>query len=233
MQPTVSSKCVVRVVRHEFTPDERQRIGSDLARAHGTLRHIENEFDQVKASYKARTSEAEANIDKWSTDIVNGFEMREKKCAVSFHPELRKKRFWLIDPNTDAIIKGADNWPIMVDECDMTNEDFQAELIDAESKFELRAEIQLFQQVGQDRGVLVIGRFEGRWFGALRIKIGGRKIEERLDSLQKNTKKRADAVKSGCKRAIEWLSENLGQDNAKGFEATIQQVIEDNKEREE
>lgn len=229
---TVESKTVTRVVRHEFTTEERTKIGNDLARQHGTLRHIEAELDQVKASYKARTAEAEANIDKWSTDLVNGFEMREKKCAVSYHPELRKKRFWLIESN-GAIIKDAFGLPIQADECDMTPDDFQAELIQAESKFELRAELPLFPTAGEDRGVLVVGRFDGRWFGALRIKIGGRKIEERLDSEQKSVKKRPDAVRAGCKRAVEWIESNLGKDNAKGFDAPVQAVIEANKEREE
>jgi hypothetical protein len=90
MTPTPSAKTVRRLVRHPFSIEERNTMGGDLARAHGTLRGIQGELDQVKASYKAKITESEAQIDKLSTDLVNGFDMRTKECRVVFYPERRK-----------------------------------------------------------------------------------------------------------------------------------------------
>ena len=41
-------------IRHDFTGDEKQQLGSDLARAFGALRGVESEFDGIKASYKSK-----------------------------------------------------------------------------------------------------------------------------------------------------------------------------------
>jgi hypothetical protein len=108
----------------------------------------------------------------------------------------------------------------------------QAELIAAESIFDKREEINLFQPTERDSGILVVGRLGGRWYAALRIRVGNTSLDERLDSEQRNYKHRFDAVKTSGKKAYEWLKEHF-KDNAAGFEEPIMSAIEAHRERAE
>ena len=220
-------------MKHTFTTDERGTIGSDLARAIAGLRGVEAEFDQVKTSFKARTTESETRIDRLSTDLMNGFEMRNEKCVVIFRPKDRKKDYYIETEFASAMANGngkAFPVPVLVE--DMTRDDFQAELIQAESMFDNREEIALFQPTELDSGVLVVGRFGQKWFSALRVKIGKLALEERLDSEQRSFKHRPDAVAHAVKRVNEWAKANL-KELAKGFQDQFSKVAEAHKERAE
>jgi hypothetical protein len=219
---TTKPETIVKSVKHTFTPSERGGLGDDLARAIGALRGVETEFDGIKASYKAKTAEVEARIDGLSTNLINGFDMRNERCVVVFRPKDKKKDFFLEGDKTEI--------PILVE--DMTRDDFQAELIQAESKFDLREEIQLFQATETDNGVLVVGRFVSKWFSALRVKIGKLTLEERLDSEQRSFKLRPDAVSHAIKRVNQWASENL-KEHSKGFQDSFKAVVDAHKERSE
>lgn len=166
-------KIEVKNVKHVFTEAERNALGDSLARTIGAKRGNEAEFDQVKSSFKAKITENEARIDRLSTDLVNGFEMRDKKCIVVFRPKDRQKDYYLegTDPETQ---------PLVTEE--MTRDDYQADLLQAESKFDLREEINLFQPQENDAGILAVGKLAGNWFTALRVKIGKLELTERLDS---------------------------------------------------
>lgn len=225
--PKTDLKIEVKSVRHNFTPEERNEIGSSLARSIASCRGIEAEFDQVKASYKAKTTEAEARIDNLSTSLMNGFDMRNERCIVIFRPAQRQKDFYL---ESEFSTEPGGSGPVVTEE--MTREDFQADLIQAESKFDNREEIQLFKPAEGDWGILVVGRFAGKWFSALRVKIGKLTLEERLDSEQKAFKYRPDAVSTAVKRINDWAKANL-KDLAKGFEESFRGVIDAHKERTE
>jgi len=235
---TNGHKIETKSVKHTFTPEERDQLGGDLARCVGSIRSIEAEFDQVKAGYKAKTAEAASRVESLSTALVNGFEMRNKRCVVAYRPQERQKDY-LLEADVLKMKIAESAVPGFVVELagvvltePMTAEDFQAELIMAESKFDTREEITLFPPTERDRGVLVVGRFAGVWFSALRVNIGKLSLEERLDSEQRSFKKRADAVSHAVKRVKEWLKTNL-KDHAKGFETSFDAVVDAHKEREE
>jgi hypothetical protein len=220
-EKSIPDKIEVKNIKHSFTNEERNEIGANLARTIGGLRGTEAEFDQVKASFKARITEADARIDKLSTDLVNGFEMRNKRCIVVFYPAERKKRYSL---------EGGDMTVVLEEE--MTKDDFQAELLQAESAFDCREEITLFKPQNNDEGLLVVGRLASKWFSALRVRIGKLELTERLDSEQRSFKQRPDAVAHAVKRVNAWAKENL-KDLADGFKASFDAVQEAHKEREE
>jgi hypothetical protein len=221
---TTQPKIEVKSVKHLFTLDERDALGGEIAQQLAKLRGLEAELQQVKDSYKAKTSECEAKIDSLTTQRINGFEFRNKRCRVDFRPKERRKLYFLEDAPADAQAVAIE---------DMTAADFQADLIQAEAKFEHREEIELFKPVGNDRGVMAVGKFNGTWFAALRVNIGTLKVEERLDSEQACAKKRHDIIKRSSKRFLELLTERAGRDVAKGFEQGIAAVIDAQKEREE
>lgn len=225
-------KIETKSVKHIFTGPERESIGSQLAGTVGGLRGINAEFDQVKAAFKAKITEAEARIDNLSTSLVNGFEMRNERCVVVYRPQDRKKDYYL-ESDLPVLERS------QVGECiapfpalceDMSREDFQAELIQAESKFDEQDTIDLFQPTETDFGRLVLGKFAGKWFAALRIKIGRMELTERMDSEQRSFKTRASAVADYVLRAGVWLKENL-REHAKGFEAALASVVEANREK--
>jgi hypothetical protein len=114
----------------------------------------------------------------------------------------------------------------------MTAADFQQELIEAEAKFDAREEIELFKPAEGDRGILVVGRLAGRWFSALRVKIGKLELSERLDAEQKSVKERPAAVALAVKRFNAWAKDNL-KDLAAGFADSANTVAEAHKERAE
>jgi hypothetical protein len=218
-------KIEVKSVKHTFTQDERNNIGGELARTIGGLRGIEAEFDQVKASFKARITEAEARIDKLSTDMVNGFEMRNAKCVVHYRPQDRKKDFIQEEDWNEF---GPEAHPALTE--DMVPADFQAELIQAESAFDNRKEIELFPRANNDFGVMVLGSLKGRWYSALRIAIGQNVLNQRLDSEQPSDKTRWGAIRRQAVYLEQWLTEKLGKDNAKGFKDPIEKALNAQKE---
>lgn len=223
-------KTEVKNLRHNFTGEEKQELGGALARAFGAHRGVEAEFEGVRATYKAKLTESEARIDGLSTALMNGFELRDKECFVVFRPGKAEKDFYLTEFDAGCAINGSSNGdkPVLTER--MTPADFQQELIEAESIFDHREEIQLFQPAEGDRGILVVGQFAGKWFGAIRVKIGKLELNERLDAEQPCTKSRADAVATAIKRVKEWAKKNLGE-LAEGFKTAFNSVEEAHKER--
>lgn len=63
-------KIEIKSIRHNFTAEERSDLGGILARAVGSLRGIESEFDQVKAGYKAKTTAAEAQYQHVGSERI-------------------------------------------------------------------------------------------------------------------------------------------------------------------
>ena len=217
----MQEKFETKHVKHTFTVEERNTLGAELARALAHSRGLIAEFDSVKSSYKAQTAEAESKVMNISTAIMNGFEMRNKRCRVVFRPADKKKDFYPEDAKPDDL-------PVLTEE--MTKDDFQAELIQAESKFEKKQEITLFD-AGDDRGILVVGQLGNKWFSALRMKVGRCMLEQRLDSEQKAFKQRNDAITVASKAAMTWLTESLGKDTAAGFQDRIAAAIDPQMDR--
>lgn len=224
-------KVEVKNVKHQFTAEERSDIGGSLARQIGEHRSIESEFDQVKASFKSRIAECDARIDRLSTDLVNGFTMRDSQCAVVFFPKEGNKAYYLMEvwENHNGSL---DTMGSPVARETMTEGDFQWELIQAESKFDCREEISLFPTVPPDYGVLVVGRLaEDKWFAALRVQVGRFRLDERLNGEQRCFKLRADAVSHTIKRVSEWADEKLKKEAAAGFKEGFKKVESAQKER--
>lgn len=218
------SKTEKKQIRHVYTDAENLALGRELSQAITRARLLEDEFDKVKAGYKARESAASAEIGIASSKIEMGFELRDAMCVVVYRPKDRMKDYYLEDDKALSKV-------VLTEE--MTQEDYQMDLVEAESKFDRREEIPLFPEAGVSRGVLVVGRWAERWYSALRIQVGDRRIQERLDSEQKSVVERADAVKLGALRARDWLVSTLGEKSAEGFFKPILDVVEQHKEREE
>lgn len=231
--PKLPLKIEVKTVKHRFSPDELVTLGGDLARALADGSNLESEFDQVKQEYKAKLAEVESRTQRIGTAMLNKFDMRQERCVVVFHPEKREKHFFL-EQEWQQFDKGMQEGksditiaPALTEP--MTLEDFQQELIQAESIFEHRKELELFKPAGNDKGALIVGHLAGRWFSALRVTIGNLKLEERLDSEQKGFKDRFGAIEQATIRYSEWLSTYL-KDHAKGFVDSMQTVLTDNRE---
>jgi len=223
---TAPPKVEVMTIKHEFDSSERQQIGGDLARTIGSLRGIQSEFDQVKASYKAKITEAESNMNRLSTDLVNGFEMREQRCVVVFRPRDRKKDFIAEEDWNDF---GKEALPALTE--DMTQADFQTDLLQAESTFDRRCEITLFPRTANDFGLMIVGTLKGRWYSALRVTIGRHMLNQRLDSEQPSDKSRWGAIKRQALWLETWMLEELGKEAAKGFKEPIEKALNEQKEK--
>lgn len=220
--PRMTPKIEVKFVRHDFTNEEKLKFGSQLGEAISKARAVETEFNTVKASFKLRAEEAKTQIDSLGTKLQAGFEMREARCRVVYDAKERRKFFFLEDAPEDAA-------PVLDEP--MTGDDFQQDLLIAESAFELRDELPIFAPAGNDRGIIVIGRHNGRWYTALRIQVGAKSISECLDSEQPSTKERADAIRKAARRSKEWIVDNLGKDAFEGFKVGLESIVKDNEEK--
>ena len=222
---------VKKSVRHDFTADETRELHTQFRQAYAALKATEAEFDNVKGLWKAKTTESEARMETLNMTLQAGFEMRQKECIVIFRPVAKKKDFYIADGFTVSNVTGEpsdDNIPILTE--DMTQADFEQDLIQAEAMFENRVELELWAAGpdaggGQDCGRLIVGKHGGKWYSAIRGNVGAVKIEERLDSEQRAFKKRPDAVGEGAKRAMKWLKANF-KDDSKGFEDKIAKLVE-------
>lgn len=223
-------KIVKRSIKHTFTTEETAQLNTEFRQSFANLKSVEAEFDSVKASYKAKTTEAESRMETLNATLQAGFEFRDKSLVLVMDMKEGKKFFYLESDLVDGELpRGAE--PVITEA--VTDADRQQELIEAEARFEAREDIELFSPAGDDNGILTVGRLDGKWFSALRVKIGTRVINERLDSEQPCSKKRCDQVKRATKRFGEWLKSNLGAEEAKGFQNAVNLAIVAHAEREE
>lgn len=221
---------VKKSVKHTFCAEEIANLNKDFGAAYDAVKSAEADFDAVKAVHKSKLTEAESKMTTLRATINAGFEYREKECVVIFRTEQGQKDFYLPSAfdNQNPGIPNAESEPVLTEP--MTAADFEQGLIQAESAFENRVELILWE-AGGDEGRMIVGSLKGKWFTAIRGNVGAQKIEERLDGEQMATKKRFDAIARAAKRVQEWLKATLGKDAAKGFEEPITNVVEGEKER--
>jgi len=225
-------KTVTKRIKHTLTTEETAGLNVEFRNAFQNLKVIEAEFDNVKATYKAKITEAESRMETLNATLTAGFDWRDEKCVVVLDAKNGNKLYLLAsdvaaaqdNPELAANLK-----PVLVEK--MTDEDYQTELFDAESEFEKREEIELFKPTENDSGIVVVGRLKDHWYGALRVKIGTRSIKERLDSEQTTCTVRAVQVERSCNRFIDWVKENLGREEAKGFQNQAALVSAAHRER--
>lgn len=227
-QPIPREIRVKKAVKHTFTSAELTALHVDFSNAYGALKSAEADFDAVKAVHKAKIQEAESKQATIHATISAGFEMRVKELICVFRPKDKKKDFYL--PLAEGEGCPMDDKPLLTE--DMTSDDFQQDLIQAESIFSSQKHIELWN-AGKDHGLLVIGQLGERWYAALRCNIGEKKLEERLDSEQPAFKKRFDAVLRSSKRCVEWVIECMGKEASKGICELITPKIDAEKEKAE
>ena len=218
MKPDPKPIIVKKSVKHTFTPAEIAMLNVDFGNAYDALGTAVADFDAIKAVHKATIQQAESKMTGLRASINAGFEYREKELEVVFRPASKKKDFYAPSDN-------ASNVKTLVLTEDMTSDDFQQDLLQAESIFSNRKELSLWL-AGNDTGWLIIGQLGAKWYSALRGNVGAQKIEERLDSEQKAYKTREAAVNTACTRTLEWLEATLGKEAAKGFCDGIKKVAE-------
>lgn len=164
------------MVKLSLTDPDRLRIGRELSEALARKRNVEGEFDDVKASYKAKLTTVEADVDRLGTTLSLGFEMRMENVWIRYLPKEGKKEFRL-ERQTEK------DEPVLV--LEMEPDDFAVELIEAEEPFIHRLHFVLLENDLANVSVLIASTDKVKWVSALRGKIGSMQLNERLDSLQR------------------------------------------------
>lgn len=223
---------VKRTVQHKFTENEVAKLNVDFRQAYAELKSKESAAKAAANTHKALVTEAGSRMDTLNALLQAGVEDRLKECIVVFRPAAKKKDFYAIladetaDDAANRLMKTGEK-PVLTE--DMAPEDFEQDLFRAESAFDDKAELVLWN-VEADKGAIIIGKQNGKWFTALRCSIGNKSVIERLDAEQPCSKLRFDAIKRAGKRCCDWLAETLDKDVAAGFKAKIEEVVEANKE---
>ena len=222
---------VKRTVQHKFSEQEVAKLNVDFRQAYAELKSKESAAKAAQNTHKALVAEASSRMDTLNALLQAGVEDRLKDCIVVFRPAAKKKDFY-VKPEDETVatveqLVALGEKPVLIE--DMAPEDFEQDLFRAESAFDDKAELVLWN-VEADKGSIVVGKQNGKWFTALRCTIGNKSIIERLDAEQPCSKVRFDAIKRAGKRCTDWLAETLDKDVATGFKTKIDEVVEKNKE---
>jgi len=228
--PALPDKTETRQLKCAFTNEETLQMGRELAQCRVQAQGIAEEFDQVKATFKARQAMVDASAGVLSASINAGYELRMVRCRVEFDAKAGRKAYYAEAAPADAL-------PLCVE--DMTSEDYQVELLpDAASTkdtgYKDSEAIELWPEAGEDRGLMTVARGDvtGKWCAALSLVVGNTRLDERM-GVGKHFKQRADAVKSTAERALNWIEVTLGAEVAQGFKEPIYKAIESHRERAE
>jgi len=91
-------------LRHNFTADERLKMGDELAANHNRLADIETEEAVVKAQFKERKAQVEQSVSKLSRELGNGFVMQNVDCRLEWDkPNVNEVSYVRID--TGEVVK--------------------------------------------------------------------------------------------------------------------------------
>lgn len=130
---------VKKSVKHIFSPNETKQLNVDFRQSYANLKAVEADADSVKSQLKAKVTEAESRMETLNATLQAGFEMRDKECIVVFRPADRKKDFYLASPAGDKLFME----PALTEA--MTQQDFEQDLVQAESVFSDKTDLVMWQ----------------------------------------------------------------------------------------
>jgi hypothetical protein len=120
-----------RKLRCDLTAQEIHDFSLKLAQENKNYTAIEDELKSVKSQYKAKLDESDAQINKLSGLVTDGFEMREVECEVHYHkPTQGKKTIIRMDQNKTTAVESMQDY-----EWDLFNQpedEATSELLEAE-----------------------------------------------------------------------------------------------------
>ena len=207
-----------KLVRITLTDADRLRIGKDLSEAIGRKRNTEMEFDDVKASYKAKLTAVEADVDRLSTTLSVGFEMRLENLWIRFLPKTGKKEFRL-ERQTEK------DEPVLIE--DMGPDDYALELIEAEEPFVHRFAFVLLESERANVSVTIASVDRIKWVSALRGKHGPHKLDERLDTEQRSFPAPGSALDAALKRLTASIGDHYDAAKAEKLNAELKERLAD------
>ena len=214
---TENGLTVTKCVKYVFTEEEKKELGAQHIQILIKQDQLEDELQEVKSSYKAQIDAAVASERNIRLKLQSGFEMRDCECTVEYRPKERKKLFRTVGSKE-----------VVLEEV-MTQNDFQLDLIQAESRFDNRADI-LLSDVGNEQIKIVVGKAKDKWYAAIRGNVGTNAIDERLSTEGKAFTERFEAIRAAAKRGLKWLKDAYPEDY-KGFKAAWDKKVEEHKER--
>ena len=95
-----------RKLRCDLTAKEIHDYSIQLANENKNNVSLEDEKKAVMSQYKAKLDESQAQINKLSGLVTDGFEMREVECEAHYHkPERGKKTIIRLDLNKTMAIE--------------------------------------------------------------------------------------------------------------------------------
>lgn len=94
----------VLYLRHNFTPEERLKMGDDLAAAYNRQESIDNEEAVFKAQFKERRATIDQAVTSLSRSLANQFEMRNIECRLEWdQPNVNEVQYVRVD--TGEVVK--------------------------------------------------------------------------------------------------------------------------------
>lgn|GEM_PF-5578632 len=93
-------------LRHNFTPEERLKMGDDLAAAYNRQEDIDAEEAVVKSQFKERRASVEQAISSLSRNLGNQFEMRNIECRIEYDvPNPNEMTYFRVDNGEVAKVR--------------------------------------------------------------------------------------------------------------------------------
>lgn len=125
-------KIETKAVKHFFTNEELLSLGSEIAGKITSVAQLENDLKSVKKQYDSRIQTENAEMAGLSSKIQAKFELRPTRVFAVFRAADREKDYYA--EGTDLTNQDPCPTPLLTEP--MTGDDFQIDLIQAESKFD-------------------------------------------------------------------------------------------------
>lgn len=88
------TKKETHLIEYKFSEEELKEKSKRMANACQEKSSIEDEFKQVKTSFKYKIEGKEAEINILSNHVANGYEMKNVECDVILNFEKGEREYW-------------------------------------------------------------------------------------------------------------------------------------------
>lgn len=88
----MQDKAVI-TAKYEFTEEERNQMGRELAQTETESRLAHEELDRIKLTFKERLGGLQDKISRLAEKVTNGYEFREFQCRVEYDRKNKTKHY--------------------------------------------------------------------------------------------------------------------------------------------
>lgn len=241
-EPVQKIREEIKQVKYTFSNQEMLDLGKDLAGKTTDLGNISDEAKSVAKGYKSKEAEIEGSIGVLTEKIKTGYELRPMKCRVVFRSRDGKKDYFRADTGELALTEQMTNADLQMDlelehKKQAKDEKPKETIKPGEGLVTIKPEdldavqetisstIDIWPDELESMAQLTLYRVKGLWTFAIQANVGDWVYFSQIDTSEKGSKERYDAIKRAMKLLRAEMKDGIGE-AAEGFYAHIDRVLE-------